>query len=64
MMKPAIALSLLCLAACTTAERNVVAVGLCGRTAGCTVTRTPRDDGPPQVRAMEDRKPVSRTTEK
>lgn len=63
-MKPVIALVFLCLAGCTTAERNVVAVGLCARTEGCTVTRTPRDDGPPQVRAMEDRKPVSKTTEK
>lgn len=63
-MKPALIVLALCLAGCTTVDRNIVAVGLCERTPGCTVTKTPRDDGPPQVRAMEDRKPVSRTTEK
>lgn len=49
---------------CTLEQRNVVAVGLCERTAGCTVTKNLSDNGPPQVSAMENRKPVSRTTEK
>ncbi|QDZ08381.1 hypothetical protein FPZ24_13630 [Sphingomonas panacisoli] len=63
-MKRAILPLFLCLGGCTTADRNVLAVGLCERTAGCTVTRNEPDYGPPQVRAMENRKPVSKTTEK
>lgn len=64
MTKLAIALSLLFLGGCTTVDRNLMAVGLCERTAGCTVTRTQPDYGPPQVSAMENRKPVSKTTQK
>ena len=63
-MRFGVALLMVGLGGCTTADRNLVAVGLCERTAGCTVTREPRDEGPPQVRAMENRKPVSKTTEK
>jgi hypothetical protein len=64
MVKLIASLLILTLGGCTLADRNAVAVGMCQRTAGCTVTTQPSTYGPPQVQAMENRKPVSKTTEK
>jgi hypothetical protein len=52
------------LGGCTLADRNVVALTLCQRTAGCTVSSEPTSYGPPQVQAMEGRTKASKTTEK
>ena len=63
-MKFAFVMLGLCLGGCTLADRNAIAVGLCERTNGCTVTKNATDYGPPQGSAMENRKPVSKTTKR
>jgi hypothetical protein len=60
-------LSIICLVTlggCTLADRNVAALTLCQRTAGCTVTSEPPSYGPPQLQVMEGSKRTSKTTEK
>lgn len=60
-------LSIICLVSlggCTLADRNVAALTLCQRTAGCTVSSEPPSYGPPQVQAMEGSRRTSKTTEK
>jgi hypothetical protein len=48
---------------CTYADRNKLAVGVCERTAGCTVTDERERRGPLQVQAMEHPR-KAKTTER
>ena len=63
-LKLLLIICLMSLGGCTLADRNVAALTLCQRTAGCTVSSEPPSYGPPQVQVMEGSRRTSKTTEK